>query len=101
MIKNNLDDRERKIKDCLDDAKQYNDLSEKKNNLKMKFEKEYSELNYDELYNDPIYARSMLGNNINVKDNFTKQKRNKNDIIDYNVICNDPILARAMQHNAR
>ena len=41
----------------------------------------------------------MLGNNINVKDNFTKQKRNKNDVIDYNVICNDPILARAMQHN--
>ena len=31
MIKNNLDDRERKIKDCLDDAKQFNDLSEKKN----------------------------------------------------------------------
>ena len=30
MIKNNLDDRERKIKDCLDDAKQYNDLSEEK-----------------------------------------------------------------------
>ena len=80
------------------DRKEFNELSEKKkNNLKMKFEKKYSELNYDELYNDPIFARSMVGNSINVKENFTKQK--KYEDTDYNKIYNDPILARAMQHN--
>ena len=55
------------------DRKKFNELSEKKNNFKMKFEKKYSELNYDELYNDPIFARSMVGNSRNVKENFTKQ----------------------------
>ena len=71
----------------------------KKNDLKMKFEKEYSELNYNELYNDPIFARSMIGIKTNVKDNFTKQEQKKNDGTNYDKIYNDPILARSMQHN--
>tara|TARA_B100001093_G_scaffold46603_1_gene39571 strand:+ start:337 stop:690 length:354 start_codon:yes stop_codon:yes gene_type:complete len=81
------------------DQKEFKELSENNNKFKMKFEEAYSTLNYDKLYNDPIYARSMIGNNKNVNKDFTKQKRNKNDVIDFNEIYNNPILARAMQHN--
>tara|TARA_B100001093_G_C26480278_1_gene864548 strand:- start:355 stop:711 length:357 start_codon:yes stop_codon:yes gene_type:complete len=81
------------------DQKELNELSEKKNNLKIKFEEAYFKLNYNKLYDDPIFARSMIGNNKNDNKDFTKQKQNENYVIDYNVICNDPILARAMQHN--
>ena len=79
------------------DQKEFKELSENNNKFKMKFEEAYSKLNYNKLYNDPIFARSMIGNNQNEKKDFTKQ--NENDVIDYNEIYNNPILARAMQHN--
>ena len=81
------------------DQKEFNELSEDNNKFKIKFEEVYSKLNYNKLYDDPIFARSMIGNNENEKQKITKKKRNENYVIDYNAIYNDPILARAMQHN--
>ena len=70
VIKNNLDERERKIKDCLDNAKHLNELSEAKN-------KEYFQIIENakkEVQNIILSSKNKLDQDIkNKKEVFNKQ----------------------------